>query len=514
MRTDVTTRNGRTSAAERLEQMPPHVDHVEQQLLGSLMLTSTCIGDVAKIVGRDDFRQDRHRQLFEHLSNMPLEVANDITLLTHWLMSVTDLEDIGGSAYLGETMQSVPNARKATHYAEIVRNTAIRRRLREKALHVAALAEDPKADLSIVLEKAELVVEAAKTTPRVNGHVGVVSRTFDQIEVQELRWLWPGKIPLGRYTEIIGYPGVGKSLLTVDLMARVSRGFSCPDSTTLMGPGGVVLMSTEDDPNDTIAPRLIAAEADLQRIRLVDAVGEYDDETGRRSFRSISLDRDIPAVEQAVQNTPDCKLVVIDPIIAYSGKIDSHKAAEVRALLVPITTMAQRRGLAVVGVTHFNKGGNGGPAINRGMGSQAWVAAARMAWGVVKSPDDPTVRLLVPIKANLAADATGLSYKIMDVDGIPRAAWSMDAITYTADDALAAQTNRHQSPKRRDVKAWLLNKLNGGAVPANDILSDGAAEGFSEKLLRWAKKELGVDSYSEGFGADAVWYWNLPNGDR
>ena len=68
-------------------------------------------------------------------------------------------------------------------------------------------------------------------------------------------------------------------------------------------------------------------------------------------------------------------------------------------------------GLAIVGVTHFNKG-NGGPAIGRGMGSLAWVAAARMAWGVVKSADDPTVRLMLPIKANLAADATGLSYKI------------------------------------------------------------------------------------------------------
>ena len=173
--------------------------------------------------------------------------------------------------------------------------------------------------------------------------------------------------------------------------------------------------------------------------------------------------------------------------------------------------MAQKRGLAVVGVTHFNKGGNGGPAIGRGMGSLAWVAAARMAWGVVKSADDPTVRLLLPIKANLAGDATGLSYKIMDVDGVPVAAWSTDAITTSADDALATQGGRQQSPKRRDVKAWLLAKLNGGTLPANDILHDGEDAGFAERLLRWAKKELGVGSFQEGFGRNAVWFWSAPD---
>jgi hypothetical protein len=500
------------SAAERLDHMPPEADSIEQQLLGALMVDPQRIDAVGKIIGRDDFRTDRHRHLYEHLSNAPVEVAGDVSLLTRWLMGAGDLNEIGGAPYLAEVAHSVVNSANAPAYARIIRDTASRRRLREQALLVAMLAEDPKADLSAVMDRAEQVVEAARATPRVNGHIGVVSRTFDKIEVQPLRWLWPGKIPLGKYTELVGYPGVGKSLLTVDLMARVSHGWTCPDSATLMGPAGVVLMTAEDDASDTIAPRLIAAEADLSRIRLLEAVADHNSDTGRKSFRSISLDRDVPALEEAVENTPECRLVVIDPILAYSGKIDSHKAAEVRALLVPLTNMAQKRGLAVVGVTHFNKGGNGGPAVGRGMGSLAWVAAARMAWGVVKSPDDPLVRLLVPIKANLSADATGLSYKIMDIDGIPRAAWSMDAVTTNVDDVLAAaQGRRHQSPKRRDVRAWLLAKLAGGTAPANDILNDGEAEGFSEKLLRWAKKELAVSSYAEGFGSSAVWYWSSAN---
>jgi replicative DNA helicase len=235
------------TAAARMDAMPPEADSIEQQLLGSLMVDPSRLDAVGRIIGRDDFRTDRHRYLFDHIYNAPAEVVADVSLLTRWLMGAGDLEEIGGAPYLAEVAHSVVNSANAPAYAGIIRDTAIRRRLREKGLLLAAMAEDPRSDLDAVVGRATEVVEAARATPRVNGHNGVVSRTFDQIKVQKLQWLWPGKIPLGKYTELVGYPGVGKSLLTVDLMARVSRGFACPDSNTIMGPGGVVLMTAEDD---------------------------------------------------------------------------------------------------------------------------------------------------------------------------------------------------------------------------------------------------------------------------
>jgi putative DNA primase/helicase len=72
-----------------------------------------------------------------------------------------------------------------------------------------------------------------------------------------LEWLWPGCIPLGKLTLLAGDPGLGKSFVTLDIAARVSRGEAWPDTPLLkQTPGDVVLLNAEDDLADTIAPRL------------------------------------------------------------------------------------------------------------------------------------------------------------------------------------------------------------------------------------------------------------------
>src|SRR5208337_2012961 len=75
------------------------------------------------------------------------------------------------------------------------------------------------------------------------------------------KWLWPGVIPAGKLTLLVGDPGVGKSLLTLDIAARVTRGRPWPDCSAACAIGEVILLSAEDDPADTIKPRLLAAGA-------------------------------------------------------------------------------------------------------------------------------------------------------------------------------------------------------------------------------------------------------------
>ena len=86
-----------------------------------------------------------------------------------------------------------------------------------------------------------------------------------------LRWLWPRRIPLGKLTLIAGDPGLGKSLVTIDIAARVSKGSGFPDGAPCE-PGDVIILSAEDDAEDTIRPRLDAAGADVSRIHLLEAV--------------------------------------------------------------------------------------------------------------------------------------------------------------------------------------------------------------------------------------------------
>ncbi len=268
----------------------------------------------------------------------------------------------------------------------------------------------------------------------------------------------------------------------------------------------MVLLSAEDDPEDTTVPRLIAAGADLTRVHILSAVSAPD----KNGIRPISLDTDIPAVERLLETLPTARLLVIDPIAAYCGKADSHKGAEVRALLLPLTMMAQRRDIAIIGITHFNKGGNG-PAVTRGLGSIAWTAAARMSWAVVRDTEDPANRLFLPIKCNLAADIGGLSYRIVDVDGVPQIAWSADTVNRTVDEVLSEQQGGRRSPKANDAISWLRDLLADGRMPGREVKEHAKDAGYSARMLDSAKDALKISPYVEGFGKGGVWYWQLPD---
>ncbi len=137
--------------------------------------------------------------------------------------------------------------------------------------------------------------------------------------------------------------------------------------------------------------------------------------------------------------------MVIDPISAYLPGIDSHKNAEVRAVLAPLAEVAAKHDVAVVAVTHLRKGA--GAAMYRAMGSLAFVAAARAVFAVAKDRSDPVRRLMVPIKCNLATDTMGLAYALMpsDVPDVPTVVWSADPVTVTADDVLGADRKKHRA---------------------------------------------------------------------
>ena len=263
-----------------------------------------------------------------------------------------------------------------------------------------------------------------------------------------IRWLTP-QFPLGKYSTVPGTPGLGKSLLMTDLAARVSTGRPGPGSDEPSEPGDVIMIQNEDDAEDTGVPRLISAEADLSRVHFLTGIAAHD----KSGIRPFTL-QDVWAIEKLLDTLPNPKLATIDPVGSYCGKANAHYDFEVRGLLMPIADLGRERGIAIIGVTHFNKGS--GKAIDRGMGSIAWVAAARVAWGVVKDTDDPTNRLFLPIKCNLSKDNAGWSFKIVDGDGAPRLAWSDTPETRTMDDILGAQPSK-RAPRTDEAVKWLRN---------------------------------------------------------
>jgi hypothetical protein len=348
-------------------------------------------------------------------------------------------------------------------------------------------------------------IETAATTSTGADSIDLqdrpIMRRLSDVAPQPIRWLWQPRIALGKLTLICGDPGLGKSFLTLDLSARVTRGTPWPDN--MSGPGccgSVVLMNAEDDVADTIRPRLDAAGADVSRVIALEGVQIH----GGQSQRSVTL-ADLDAIEGAIHELPDCRLVIVDPVSAYLAGIDSHKNSDTRALLAPLAALASKHAVAVVMITHLSKTG-GARAMYRAMGSLAFIAAARAAYLVSEDKADPARRLFLPLKNNLGDDRNGLAYRLID----GAVAWEPDTITTTADDALAAEADREGGQGvRAECKEWLRDLLAGGPIPVKDAEAQAKAAGFSAGTLRRAREELPIKVYAAPGVRAGPWLWRL-----
>jgi len=338
------------------------------------------------------------------------------------------------------------------------------------------------------------------------------------VKAKPIEWLWDNWIAFGKVSVLAGDGGRGKSTVLCDLAARTSTGETWPDGTRNgCGPRGVIILAAEDDCEDTIAPRLIAAGADMTRIFNIRSVIE---DNSRRSF---NLQADLARLEHEIARRPDIGLVQLDPVTSYLGKVDSHKNADVRAVLEPLGELAARLRVAVVCNNHFTKG-LGGTANNRIIGSVAFVNQARAAFIVTPDAADDGRTLLMPSKNNIAPIKYGLAYRIEgvmigDAQGLDteilasRIAWESTPVTISADEALAAYAGGDEAKTAKaEAMDFLRSALADGPKSAADIFKDARQAGHSTKSVKSAKAALGVKSEKAGMAGG--WVWTLPKGPK
>jgi putative DNA primase/helicase len=350
---------------------------------------------------------------------------------------------------------------------------------------------------------AKIFSEFNEPSPR---SAGAVLRCINDIPAQKLSWLWPGRIPLGKLTLFSGDPGLGKSLVTLDIAARVTCKRPWPDGALNEKSGSVVILSSEDDAADTIRPRLEAANADLTRIHILEAVRRQKQD-GTTALDQFNLQDDITALRDEIAKLEDVRLVIIDPISAYLGKTDSHVTAKVRGVLAPLISASQTLRFSVIFLEHLNKSNL--KAIYRSSGSIGFIAAARAAWCFGQDPDEPERRLMLPVKMNLAPGQKGLSYRIQESGpDVPAVAWG-EAVTMTA-DAILQPENTEERSERLEATDWLRDQLSKGPISAKKIKDEANGAGIAWRTLRRGKDALGVVSRKGAF--EDGWYWELPEG--
>lgn len=385
-------------------------------------------------------------------------------------------------------------------------------------LHHAKGAESVAAAIEEALPPAPKEQEDSMEVQEQNPGK-VICQRLSEIKAKPITWLWPGRIARGKPTMIAGNPGLGKSQITASLAAIVTTGGRWPVDRSTCELGSVLFLSAEDDPADTIRPRLEAAKADVSKVHILKAVVDSYDSAGEEVHRAFNLKADIRRLEEAISQIGDVRLVVIDPVSAYLGNGDSHNNAEVRALLAPLSDMASRQNVAVVLVSHLNKGGAGGEALMRVTGSLAFVAAARAAFIVAKDPEDENRRLFIPAKNNIAKDVGGLAFHIegCSIDGgieTSLVMWEPEPVNgITADEILRLPTDPDEKDARDDARNFLIGLLRFGdgtdnPTGAKEVLSNARDAGVSEKTLRRAAQDLGVIKSKTGM--DGGWLWSLP----
>lgn len=342
---------------------------------------------------------------------------------------------------------------------------------------------------------------------------GIVIRCMADIEAKPIRWLWPGKIARGKVSMLAGNPGLGKSQVTASMAAIITTGGQWPVDRSRCERGNVVFLSAEDDAEDTIKPRLMAAGADLSRVFILDAVLDGFDTQGEQVSRHFNLRTDLARLGALLDELGNVALIVIDPITAYLGETDSHKNAEVRALLAPLGELAARHGAAVVCVSHLNKGGNS-EALMRVTGSLAFVAAARAAFIVARDQDDNSRRLFLPLKNNIGRDESGLAFKV-ETRQLPGnietscVVWEAEAVTVTADEALVPEGSADDRSERDEATKWLREALADGPLSAKDVQRQARQTGIAWATVRRAKALLGINTTKTRF--DGGWEWALPS---
>ena len=344
------------------------------------------------------------------------------------------------------------------------------------------------------------------------------------IKPKALEWLWPDKIPVGKITLLTGKPDCGKTLVLCDLIAHVTTGSDWPDgSKNIHGPQQVLMASSEDDPVDTLVPRLLAAGADLSRIRILDSVSVEEamkDKFGKlvamkkKQRRALLLTLHTKIIKSMLRQNPDIRLVALDPLTAYLGA-DANRDKDIRPVMEGMADACRGTKATIVGLIHHNKRSDV-DALQKILGASSVAGVARAAWGFGRDPEDKDQCYMALVKGNLAKKRTGMHYRIEEAsipteDGeilAPRIQWEGE-MEEDANDMLSKERDSqkdHKDTKASQAEALLQRELVTGRKLARDMYALGLKElGADDSTMKRARYKIGgLCSQSKPY------YWYLP----
>ena len=391
---------------------------------------------------------------------------------------------------------------------------------REKAGALAGIVPDirivsfpdvPKTeDVTYWLEhghtKDELLARC-ENAPRCGVDILEILQAAD-VKMEAIDWLWPGRFALGKLGILAGLPDEGKSTLLCYIAGRLTNpDLAWPnDEGRPPRRGSVLILTSEDSPADTLVPRLVAADAILDQIEIVQMVHDHDVKDGRERRRMFNLGEDLELLRQRIEKRGDVIAIQIDPVTAYLGTgkngVDSFRDTDVRAVLGPLVQLAVDHRIAIIAIMHFNKKTDVTNALLRISNSLAFGGVARHVFAVTKDTANSR-RLMTRAKNNIASEQNnqtlafhfetkqvGKDWRDDRPIEAPFITFEPGYVDITATEALSAVSENKAPGALDDAKDFLREMLvaGGGRAPKTDIEETAEAEKISDATLRRAEK--------------------------
>lgn len=335
-------------------------------------------------------------------------------------------------------------------------------------------------------------------TSTSRGPDGVELIAASKLTCEPVRWLWKGWLARGKFHLLVGAPAAGKTTIAMAIAAAVSSEGTLPSGEAAQ-PGKVLIWSGEDDPADTLLPRLLAMGADDSQVFFI------GNSTRRGRKQPFDPAQDMSVLQSEIERRGGVALLILDPVVgAIRG--DSHRNAEVRRELQPVVDIAERTGVAVLGITHMAKGTAGRDPTERVIGSIAFAAVARVIMIANQGSDGGVLALA---KNNLAPSDGGYRYSLESVEServnAVRVDWGAK-VSGSARELLGQQEIDLEIGRSalQEASEWLDTFLGHGPAPTTQIEEAAEAAGIAWRTVQRAKSLLGVRARKTANG----WVWD------
>ena len=315
---------------------------------------------------------------------------------------------------------------------------------------------------------------------------------------ERVHWLWKPYLPLGRPVALEGDPGVGKSALIAKITAHLTSGQPFPNVLNGQVPQpfpacNVCLLTAEDDPGDTILPRVALNGGDPARVSLIDGWSTLDGAQGPVTMQDLDM-----LLQALDQHTP--RLLVFDPVQSFFGrKVDMNSASDTRPVLDAVIGLCKRHDCTPLFVRHIGKARRD-KALYAGLGSIDITAAMRSVLFLGEDPDNDQRRILAQSKANNARLGPSLAYKIVSVDHdlltttgdlvtveAPRLDWDgLSALTAT-DLASPPLADEEETSALDQARAFLRELLADAPLLAEEVRAAAKQAGVAMRTIHRAK---------------------------